>query len=615
MSTTFQELGLSPEICQAVEDLGFTTPTEVQERAIPTILASQRDLVALAQTGTGKTGAFGMPVLQQVDASSNNVQVLVLSPTRELAIQIERDLKDFSKHQKGIKTLAVYGGTNISTQIRGLKNGAQVVIGTPGRMLDLIRRRKLDVTNVRSLVLDEADEMLNMGFQEDLDAILRDTPKEKQTLLFSATMPKQISKIANKYMNNPEEIQVSARNSGALNVEHHFYMVQAKNRYDALKRIADVNPDIYGIIFCRTRRETADIASKLTKEGYNADLLNGDLSQSQRDEVMNRFRSGELQLLVATDVAARGLDVDSLTHVINYNLPDDLEVYIHRSGRTGRAGNSGISVSIIHTREMNKIRSLEKMSGKDFVKQDVPKGEEVCGVRMMDMVEKLRSTEVNEKQIEKYLPEVYERLADLGWQELIKHFVSMEFNQILEYYEQAGDINATAGKSNKNKNKRKSSKKGNRNSGGSSNSRVAEEGFTRYFLNVGGRDGLNPARLMGVVNEQMNGKKPDFGKIDIQNNFSFFEVEEGFDSKLFDSMNGTKFEGRDIAVELAKPDTNGSSSSNGSSSGGGYKGKNGSGSKSKSSGSKKGSRKSKAEEPFAKSRGRIKKKRKDEVYF
>jgi ATP-dependent RNA helicase DeaD len=591
--STFKELGLSPEICKAVEDLGFENPTEVQERAIPTILASQRDLVALAQTGTGKTGAFGMPVLQQVDPNSNNVQVLVLSPTRELAIQIEKDLKSFAKYQKNISTVAVYGGSSISTQIRALNKGTQVVIGTPGRMLDLIRRKKLDVRNVRSLILDEADEMLNMGFQDDLDAILHDTPKEKQTLLFSATMPKQISKMARKYMNDPEEIQVNARNSGALNVEHHFYMVNAKDRYDALKRIADVNPDIYGIIFCRTRRETADIASKLSKEGYNADLLNGDLSQNQRDEVMNRFRSGELQLLVATDVAARGLDVDSLTHVINYNLPDDLEVYIHRSGRTGRAGNSGISVSIIHTREMNKIRALEKMSGKNFIKQDVPKGEEVCGVRMMDMVEKLRTTEVNEKQIEKYLPEVYERLSDLGWQELIQHFVSMEFNQILEYYEQAGDINASAGRSNKKNNKRNSSKKGSRNSGGSGNNRVAEEGYTRYFLNVGQRDGLNPARLMGVVNEQMHGKKPDFGKIDIQTNFSFFEVEEGFDSKLFDSMNGTQFEGRDISVELAKPDKNGSSSNN---SGRSNRGKKNSGGSKKAQG------------------GRIKKKKSPKVY-
>lgn len=605
--STFKELGLSPEICQAVEDLGFETPTEVQERAIPTILASQRDLIALAQTGTGKTGAFGMPVLQQVDANSNNVQVLVLSPTRELAIQIEKDLKAFARYQKGITTVAVYGGANISTQIRALKNGAQVVIGTPGRMLDLINRGKLDVTNVRSLILDEADEMLNMGFQDDLDAILHDTPREKQTLLFSATMPKQISKMARKYMNNPEEIQVNARNSGALNVEHHFYMVNAKDRYDALKRIADVNPDVYGIIFCRTRRETADIASKLSKEGYNADLLNGDLSQNQRDEVMNRFRSKELQLLVATDVAARGLDVDSLTHVINYNLPDDLEVYIHRSGRTGRAGNSGISVSIIHTREMNKIKALEKMSGKNFIRQEVPKGEEVCGVRMMDMVEKLRTTEVNHKQIEKYLPEVYERLSDLGWQELIQHFVSMEFNQILEYYDQAGDINAAAGRSKNKNNRKRSSRKNNGSISSGGSGRHAEEGYTRYFLNVGQRDGLNPARLMGVVNEQMNGKKPDFGKIDVQTNFSFFEVEEGFDSKLFDSVNGTQFEGREINIELAKEDKK-ASASNSSSSGRRNKGKGG-------YKSKKGNRKPKASEPFSKSKGsRIKKKRSPEVY-
>jgi ATP-dependent RNA helicase DeaD len=608
--SSFKELGLSPEICQAVEDLGFETPTEVQSRAIPTILASQRDLIALAQTGTGKTGAFGMPVLQQVDANSNNVQVLVLSPTRELAIQIAKDLKSFARHQKGIKTVAVYGGANISTQIRALNNGCQVVIGTPGRMLDLIRRRKLDVTNVRSLVLDEADEMLNMGFQDDLDAILADTPQGKQTLLFSATMPKQISKLARKYMNNPEEIEVNARNSGACNVEHHYYMVHAKDRYDALKRIADVNPDIYGIIFCRTRRETSEVASKLSKEGYNADLLNGDLSQAQRDEVMNRFRTKELQLLVATDVAARGLDVDNLTHVINYNLPDDLEVYIHRSGRTGRAGNSGIAISIIHTREMGRVRALEKMSGKEFIKQDVPKGEEVCGVRMMDMVDKLKATEVNEKQIERYLPQVYEKLADLGWQELIQHFVSMEFNQILEYYQEAGDINASAGRSknNNNNNRNNSSRKNNGRSNSGGSGRYAEEGFTRYFLNVGNRDGLNPARLMGVVNEQLNGKKPNFGKIDIQNNFSFFEVEEGFDAKLFDAVNGTQFEGRDLSIELAKPDSNGSGSSSKGPSSGGYKGKGG-------SKSKKGNRKSKGEEPFSKSKGgRIKKKRSPEVY-
>ncbi|MTI88708.1 MAG: DEAD/DEAH box helicase [Balneolaceae bacterium] len=557
----FKELGLKPELCQAVKDIGFETPTEIQKRAIPTILSSQQDLVALAQTGTGKTGAFGLPVLQQIDPNTKEVQVLIISPTRELAIQIAKDLKGFSAHIKGIKTLAVYGGTNISSQIRALKKGCQIVVGTPGRMLDLIRRRKLNVTNVRSLVLDEADEMLNMGFQEDLDAILKDTPKEKQTLLFSATMPRQIARMSKKYMNNPNEIEVGARNSAAQNVEHHYYMVKAKDRYEAIKRIADVNPDIYGIIFCRTRRETATVASKLSKDGYNADLLNGDLSQGQRDEVMGRFRSKELQLLVATDVAARGLDVDSLTHVINYNLPDDLEVYIHRSGRTGRAGNSGISSTIIHTREMNRIKALEKIAGKKFIKQGVPGGEEICGIRMMDLVEKLRATEVNEEQIEKYLPQVYEQLSDLGWQELIQHFVSMEFNQLLEHYEQAGDINASSKGSNK-KSKSRSNKSNNRNKSRNRSSRgprKAEAGFTRYFLNIGKRDGLNPARLMGVVNEQMHGKKPDFGKIDIQTNFSFFEIEEGFDNKLFDSMNGTRFEGREVGVEVAKPDTNGSS--------------------------------------------------------
>lgn len=555
--SSFKELGLIPELCDAVAELGFVNPTEVQEQAIPTILASQRDLIALAQTGTGKTGAFGLPVLQQVDSNTKAVQVLVLSPTRELAIQIAKDLKSYGKNLKGIKTVAVYGGANISTQIRALENGCQVVIGTPGRMLDLIRRRKLDVTHVRSLILDEADEMLNMGFQDDLDAILKDTPQDKQTLLFSATMPHQISKIARKYMHNPEEISVGERNSGAQNVEHHFYMVHAKNRYDALKRIADINPDIYGIIFCRTRRETAEVASKLSKEGYNADLLNGDLSQGQRDEVMNRFRTKNLQLLVATDVAARGLDVENLTHVINYNLPDDLEVYIHRSGRTGRAGNSGTSVSIIHTREMGRIRALEKMSGKSFIKKEVPSGEEVCGIKMLEIIDKVRSVKVSEQQIEKFLPEVYEKLADLSWQDLIKHFVSVEFNQILEYYRDADNINASNSRADKKSRGRNDARGKNgqaRNSGGA---RIAEEGYTRFFFNVGDRDGLNPARLMGVVNEQMSGKKPDFGRIDIQKNFSFFEVEAGFEQSLMSAMNnGTQFEGRTIQVEIAKPDTN-----------------------------------------------------------
>lgn len=542
--TSFKDLGLKQELLEAVEILGFTEPTKIQEQAIPTILASQRDLIALAQTGTGKTGAFGIPTIQQVDPDSSDVQVLVLSPTRELAIQIAKDMKAFAKKVKGVKTVAVYGGANISSQIRALDNGCQVVIGTPGRMLDLIKRRKLDVRNVRTLVLDEADEMLNMGFQDDLDAILKDTPKEKQTLLFSATMPNAIAKMSKKYMNNPEEIEVGERNSGAKNVEHHYYMVHAKDRFQALKRIVDMNPDVYGIVFCRTRRETSEIASKLNKDGYDVDLLNGDLSQAQRDDVMNRFRTKELQLLIATDVAARGLDVDSLTHVINYNLPDDLEVYIHRSGRTGRAGNSGISISIVHTREGRSINALEKMSGKTFIKKEVPSGEEICGIRMLDLIDKVKETKVNE-QINQFLPEAMEKLADMEREELIKHFLSVEFNQFLEYYKNASDLNASRKDSKGGRNKGGKSDRGGRSNGRSS-------GYDRFFINIGRRDGLNPVRLMGLLNENLNGSKPDFGKIDVQNNFSFFEVEQGFEIPLVQGVKGAKFEGRDVSVEPAQ---------------------------------------------------------------
>ncbi|MAC05376.1 MAG: DEAD/DEAH box helicase [Balneola sp.] len=564
---TFKELGLKQELLDAVEKLGFTQPTKVQELAIPTILESQRDLIALAQTGTGKTGAFGLPSLHQIDTNSDDVQVLVLSPTRELAIQIARDLKDFAKYQKAVKTVAVYGGANISTQIKALRNGCQVVIGTPGRMLDLINRKQLDVRNVRTLVLDEADEMLNMGFQDDLDAILKDTPKEKQTLLFSATMPKGIAKIAKKYMNNPEEIEVGERNAGAKNVEHHYYMVHAKNRFEALKRVTDMNPDIYGIIFCRTRRETAEIASKLNKDGYDVDLLNGDLSQAQRDDVMDRFRTKDLQLLVATDVAARGLDVNELTHVINYNLPDDLEVYIHRSGRTGRAGNSGISISIIHTRETGRIRALEKMSGKDFIKKEVPSGEEICGIRMLNLIDTVKETKVNEEQMAKFLPEALEKLADLERDDLIKHFLAVEFNQFLEYYSNSNDLNASGGGDRRKGNNDRGSRNDRGGRSGGRDRGVTEAGYERFFINVGRRDGLNPVRLMGLVNEQLNGSKPDFGKIDLQNNFSFFEVESGYESALTNSVTGAKFEGRDVAVERAQDEKK--SNSGGGRSGGG----------------------------------------------
>ncbi|MBO6535174.1 MAG: DEAD/DEAH box helicase [Balneolaceae bacterium] len=537
--TTFNELGLQQQLLDAIALLGFENPTKIQEQAIPQILNTNEDLIALAQTGTGKTGAFGLPALQKINPDLAKVQLLILSPTRELAIQIAKDLKAYAKFQKNITTVAVYGGSEIRTQIKAIENGAQVIIGTPGRTLDLIRRRKLDVTNIKTVVLDEADEMLNMGFQEDLDQILADTPADKQTLLFSATMPKAIAKIAKKYMTNPANIEVGERNSGAKNVEHHYYTVQARDRFEALKRLVDMLPDIYGIIFCRTRNETSDIANKLKKEGYDVDLLNGDLSQNQRDDVMKRFRTKELQLLVATDVAARGLDVDNLTHVINYNLPDDLEVYIHRSGRTGRAGNSGISISIIHTRESRKIQNLERMSGKDFIEKKIPSGEEICGIRMLDLIDTVTSTEVNEERIAPFVPAAMEKLSELDREELIKHFLSVEFNRFLEYYKNAPDLNAK-GKSRSGRKERGSKSRGNDNN------------YERFFINIGKRDGLNPVRLMGVINEVLKGEKPDFGKIDVDLNFSFFEVEPGFGNAMIKSVKGIKFEGRPVSIEESK---------------------------------------------------------------
>ena len=440
--TLFSELGLRQELLEGVERLGFTEPTKVQELVIPTILESAQDLVALAQTGTGKTGAFGLPLLHKIDPENKNVQAVVLSPTRELAIQIAKDLKAFAKKLKGVKTVAVYGGSEIRTQIKALENGCQVVVGTPGRMLDLIRRRKLRVENIQTLVLDEADEMLNMGFQEDLDAILADTPSEKQTLLFSATMPKQMSSMAKKYMHEPAEIEVGERNSGSKDVQHKYFVVKVSNRFETLKRLVDIHPSMYGIIFCRTRNETMDISKWLSRDGYEVDVLNGDLSQNQRDQVMNRFRKSELKILVATDVAARGLDVNNLSHIVNYNLPDDLEVYIHRSGRTGRAGNKGICMSIVSPREQSRIRRLEKMAAQPFIKSEVPTGEEICSKRLLHGLEKVKKEAVNPERIQPFLPSALEALKDLTKEQVIERFLSLEFHNMLDYYAGATDVNA-----------------------------------------------------------------------------------------------------------------------------------------------------------------------------
>ncbi len=533
---TFSETGLREDILRAITELGFENPTPIQEKTLPQILESKNDLVALAQTGTGKTAAFGLPVLQLTDVTATEVQTLVLCPTRELGLQITKDLQSFSKYIKGFKVVPVYGGTAIYNQIKDLKKGAHVVVGTPGRTLDLIKRKALKVNSIKWMVLDEADEMLNMGFKEDLDAILEGTPSDRQTLLFSATMPKEIENIASNYMHSPDRITVGNRNEGAQNVKHEFYMVRARDRYEALKRITDMNPNIYGIVFCRTRAETKDVADKLMQDGYNADALHGDLSQAQRDYVMNRFHQKHLQILVATDVAARGIDVNELTHVINYNLPDDLEVYVHRSGRTGRAGRSGVSISIIHSKETRKIRDLEKITRKKFDKKLVPSGKDICEKQLFNLVDRVENINVDNTQIDQYLPDIYKKLEWLSREELIKHFVSVEFNRFLEYYRNAGDLNVDV------KEKREKREKG-------INSNVK---FQRFHINVGSNNKINASHLIGMINEVTPGKSIDIGKIDILRNFSFFEADSRNENDILAGFKDTWMEDLKITVTKSK---------------------------------------------------------------
>ncbi len=535
----FEDTGLSQELLDAVKNLGFENPTPIQEKAIPQLLSSSQDLLAFAQTGTGKTGAFGMPVVQLTDVSNKTPQTLILCPTRELCLQITGDLKDFSKFVKGLTVVAVYGGASIDQQIRALKKGAQIVVGTPGRVKDLIKRKRLDLSNVNRVVLDEADEMLSMGFKDDLDTILNKTLDTRQTVLFSATMSKVMEKVTKQYLDDPVKIAVAKTNIGAENVKHFYYQVQARDKYELLKRLADMNPDIYGIVFCRTRRETREIANKLMHDGYNADAIHGDLSQAQRDEVMGRFRKRHLQILVATDVAARGLDVDDLTHVINYHLPDDDEVYVHRSGRTGRAGKSGISIAIIHTRERNKLRDIERKSGIKFRENLAPGGKEVCQKQLFALIDKIKNVEVEESQIEPFLPDIYQKLESLNREELIQHFVSAEFNRFLAYYKNARDLNIM-------KRDRKSPRERRKNS------------FTRLFVNVGFKNGLNPHRLIGVINESLDSSSAEIGKIEIMKNFSFFEIEDGAADDLIQAMDGNVFEGITLKPEVSKGSPGGS---------------------------------------------------------
>lgn len=552
----FESMGLRAEILNAIQELGFERPTPIQEKTIPFLLENDQDMVALAQTGTGKTAAFGLPLIQQIDQASKAPQALILSPTRELALQIATDLTNFSKHLGKINIAVLYGGADIKKQINSLEKGAQIVVGTPGRTFDLIRRKKLKVGGVQWLVLDEADEMLSMGFKDDLDGILEDTPAEKQTLLFSATMPKEIVSIANKYMSDPMEISVGKTNTAAENVEHHYYLVHAKDRYIALKRVADMNPNIYGIIFCRTRAETKDVADKLMKDGYNADALHGDLSQAQRDHVMSRFRSRHLQMLVATDVAARGLDVNDLTHVINYNLPDDPEVYIHRSGRTGRAGKKGIAITLIHMREKGKLKDVERKVGKSFVKVAVPSGKEICEKQLFNLIDKMEKVEVNEEQIGPFLPVIYKKLAWLDREELIKHFVSVEFNRFLQYYENAADINVDEARE-------KESMRGERRKGGREDRggrRERDRGgkgrrgggnMSRFFFSLGKKNGINKRSIIDLINQNTPGKSIDIGSIEVLKGFSFFEIDSNYEQELVKAFKNTRFKGQRVNIEIA----------------------------------------------------------------
>lgn len=540
----FEEIGLKEPIVQAVKDMGFEQLTPIQEKTIPFIINGGGDLIALAQTGTGKTAAFGLPVLNMIDAQSKDTQVLVLCPTRELCLQITGDLKNFSSKMKDLEVVPVYGGSSIETQIKQLKKRCQIVVATPGRAIDLMERKALKINSIKWLILDEADEMLSMGFKEDLDRLLNETPQDKTTLLFSATMPADIESMAHSYMKNPQEIAVARKNIGAENVEHQYFVVRSKDRYEALKRIADVNPDIYGIVFCRTRMECKEVADKLIADGYNADALHGDLSQAQRDNVMQRFRSKHLQILVATDVAARGLDVNDLSHVINYNLPDDPEIYIHRSGRTGRAGKSGVSICILHLREKNRMRLIEKVCKKQFVAKPVPSGKEICEIQLLNLIDKMKSVEIDEKQISAFSAQIEEKLQDMSREELIKKFVSLEFNRFLDYYRNAKDINVDDKDDEKNKKQRKdkSPREG---------FRERNTKYSRLFISLGSKDNIAPSKMMGFINRIVDNRDVSIGRIDIMRNFSFFEVDEPHVNEVLLAMRNAKFDGVAVSVEKA----------------------------------------------------------------
>lgn len=529
--TTFDSLGLNSAVLQAVSDMGFVTPTPIQEQAIPALLTGNTDLVALAQTGTGKTAAFGLPILTLLDFNQRHTQAVVLAPTRELCIQITKDLNNFATHLQNVNIVAVYGGASITNQITELKRGAHIIVATPGRLVDLIDRKKVHLDQIRFAVLDEADEMLNMGFKDDLDSILSSTPDSKNTWLFSATMPDEVSRISKNYMNSPMEITV-AKNQSNENIEHIYYLVNNKDRYLALKRIADFNPDIFAIVFCRTKVETQQVADALIKDGYNADALHGDLSQAQRDHVMNRYRSRNLQMLVATDVAARGIDVNDVTHVINYNLPDEIESYTHRSGRTARAGKKGVSIALLTNKELSKVRILERLTKTKFTQVEVPNGMEVCGKQLVNLMHRIHDVEVDETAIADFLPSIYEEMKDLDKEEILKRFVSLEFNRFLDYYKNAPDLNVR-------------SERGSR-----SESSVGRTDVAKLFINLGKMDSIDKGFLTDYISHIADIPKQAIKWVGIKDTFSFVEVKPEFVPTILEEFRGQKFKKRPVRVEL-----------------------------------------------------------------
>ncbi len=552
----FEALGLNDFIVKAVTELGFETPTPIQEKVIPELLKGNTDLVALAQTGTGKTAAFGLPLIQMIDFNSRDTQALIMCPTRELCMQITRDLQSFTKYIKDANIVAVYGGASIDTQSREIKRGAQIVVATPGRMNDMIDRRRVNLSSVRFAVLDEADEMLNMGFKEDLDTILSQTPEEKNTWLFSATMPDEVLRISKNYMTSPVEITAGTKNAGNVNIDHVYYIVHARDKYPALKRIADSNPDIFAIVFCRTKIETQEIADKLIKDGYNADALHGDLSQSQRDHVMKRYRSRSLQMLVATDVAARGIDVQDVTHVINYTLPDEIENYTHRSGRTARAGKTGVSIAIINMKEIGKIRIIERIIKKKFTEGKVPTGFEACEKQLFSLVKKIHDVEVNEKAIEGYMPKIYDELKDMSKEEIIKRFVSTEFNRFLEYYRNAPDLNASSSRDRE-------------------RSFAAAPGITKLFINLGELDSLDSGSMKEYISEVSGVDIASIVNIEVKSSFSFIEVKTEAAEIIQGTFKNARYNNRSVRIESrgASAASGGERSGGRSGERGGYAGK------------------------------------------